>query len=252
MIVPTRLEILAVPGMPEVTEGTDLAAAIATALDQAAIAPRHGDVLVVAQKVVSKAEGAVVRLADVKPSDRAAAWAQTHGKDAAAVEVVLREANRIVRMERGVVIAETRHGFICANAGVDASNVSPGQVTLLPHDPDRSAARLCRDLSERFRCPLAIVIADTFGRPWREGAVNVAVGVAGLRPLDDWRGRPDAFGRRLQSTVIAVADEIAGAAELVMGKTAGTPVALVRGADEWIGEGTAAALVRPASMDLFR
>jgi coenzyme F420-0:L-glutamate ligase/coenzyme F420-1:gamma-L-glutamate ligase len=165
---------------------------------------------------------------------------------------VLRESRRIVRMERGVLISETKHGFVCANAGVDSSNVPHGCVTLLPNDPDASAECLRRAFGVRFGVPVAVVIADSFGRPWREGVVNVALGVAGLRPLVDWRGKADTFGRRLQSTVVAVADEIASAAELVMGKTARTPAAIVRGAAEWIGAGEASLLIRPPEMDLFR
>lgn len=208
--------------------------------------------VVVAQKIVSKAEGAVVALADVTPSPLAAAWAREHGRDAAATEVVLRESRRIVRMERGIVIAETRHGFVCANAGVDASNVPSGYVTVLPRDPDASAARVCDALAARFGGPLGVIVADTFGRPWREGVVNVALGVAGLKPLVDWRGEVDRFGRRLQTTIVAVADEIAAAAELVMGKNAGHPVAVVRGAAEWLGAGDGRALIRDRSLDMFR
>jgi coenzyme F420-0:L-glutamate ligase/coenzyme F420-1:gamma-L-glutamate ligase len=166
--------------------------------------------------------------------------------------VVLRESRRIVRMDRGVIISETRHGFICANAGVDASNVPAGYVTVLPPDADASAERLQAALTGLTGHSVATIVADTFGRPWREGVVNVALGVAGLTPLLDCRGATDPFGRTLQSTVIAVADEIAAAAELVMGKTAGTPVAVVRGAREWLGAGSGRSLLRPASMDMFR
>ena len=250
--MPTELRIVSVPGIPEVTAGADLAELIGGALSACGFALETGDVVVVAQKIVSKAEGAVVALAGVEPSARAAEWAATYAKDPAVIEVVLRESRRLVRMERGVIIAETRHGFICANAGVDASNVPPGYVTVLPRDPDASAARLQRPLSARAGGAVGVIVSDTFGRAWRDGVVNVALGVAGLRPLLDYRGTRDGFGHLLQSTVIAVADEIAGAAELVMGKTTGTPVVVVRGAAEWIGEGTGAMLLRPASMDLFR
>jgi coenzyme F420-0:L-glutamate ligase / coenzyme F420-1:gamma-L-glutamate ligase len=250
--VPTELRIVSVPGIPEVTAGADLAELIGDALSASGFALETGDVVVVAQKIVSKSEGAVVALADVEPSPRAREWALAYDKDPAVIEVVLRESRRLVRMERGVIIAETQHGFICANAGVDASNVPQGYVTRLPRDPDGSAARLQRTLSARVGCVVGVIVADTFGRPWRDGVVNVALGVAGLRPLLDYRGARDRVGHLLQSTVIAVADEIAGAAELVMGKTTGTPVAIVRGAAEWIGEGTGAMLLRPASMDLFR
>ncbi len=248
----TDLRIFAVDGLPEVSRGDDLGALLAEALAGAAIAVEDGDVVVVAQKIVSKAEGAVVDLGGVEASPFAAGWAAAHGRDAATVEVVLREARRVVRMDHGVIIAETRHGLVCANAGVDASNVPDGYVTTLPRDPDASAARLCGALSARLRRRLAVVVADTFGRPWREGVVNVAIGVAGLRPLDDWRGRTDRLGRPLHSTVIAVADEIASAAALVMGKASGLPVAIVRGAAEWCGEGTAAALIRRPAEDMFR
>ena len=246
------LHIAALPGMPEVTAGADVAALIADAVARARRSVDHGDVFVVAQKIVSKSEGALVRLDDVEPSARAVEWAAAHGKDACVVEVVLRESARIVRMERGILIAETRHGFVCANAGVDASNVDLGFVTLLPRDPDASAARIRDALAAAFDRDVAVIVSDTFGRPWREGVVNVALGVAGLRPLADYRGCRDAFGRELSSTVMAIADEIASAAELVMRKTARLPVAIVRGAADWIGRGRGAELVRDASLDLFR
>ncbi|MGB2715728.1 MAG: coenzyme F420-0:L-glutamate ligase [Vicinamibacterales bacterium] len=250
--MPTELHLFAVPGMPEVTAGADLAQFVADALTRAGLTIEAGDVFVVAQKIVSKAEGAVVRLRDVSPSPLATRWAAAWGRDAAVVEVVLRESRRIVRMDRGIIIAETQHGFICANAGVDASNVPLGFVTLLPRDPDASAARLQTALATRFNRPLAAIVADTFGRPWREGVVNVALGVAGLTPLLDCRGTLDQFGRKLETTVIGVADEIASAAELVMGKRAHTPVAIVRGAAEWLGSGRGTQLLRSARLDMFR
>jgi coenzyme F420-0:L-glutamate ligase / coenzyme F420-1:gamma-L-glutamate ligase len=246
------LQIAAVDGIPDVTRGADLAALVAAAVAAEQRRVEAGDVFVVAQKIVSKAEGAIVRLDEVTPSPEAAEWAEAHGKDARIVEVVLRRSRRIVRMERGILIAETHHGFVCANAGVDASNVAPGFVTVLPDDPDASAERLRAALSATFSLPLAVIVSDTFGRPWREGAVNVALGVAGLRPLVDYRGTADAYGRPLTSTVIALADELAAAAEIVMRKSARTPVAIVRGAADWIGEGTGRLLVRDAQADLFR
>jgi coenzyme F420-0:L-glutamate ligase/coenzyme F420-1:gamma-L-glutamate ligase len=249
--MPIELRIFAVPNLPEVDPGADLGALLADALGRPDVALDNGDIVVVAQKIVSKAEGAVVDLSDVKPSPLAASWAVTYDKDPAAVEVVLRESRRIVRMDRGIIISETRHGFVCANAGVDASNVPPGFVTVLPRDPDGSAARLRAALCARLRKNVGVIVADTFGRPWREGVVNVAIGVAGLRPLDDWRGRTDTFGRGLHATVIAVADELAGAAELVMGKTDGVPAAVIRGVDAR-GDGDARELVMPAERDLFR
>jgi coenzyme F420-0:L-glutamate ligase / coenzyme F420-1:gamma-L-glutamate ligase len=247
-----ELRLFGVSGLPEVTRGADLPALVAEAAARGGSAIAPGDVVVVAQKIVSKAEGAVVRLADVEPSAVASAWAAEHGKDPRLIEVVLRESRRIVRMDRGVLIAETRHGFVCANAGVDASNVAPGLVTVLPADPDASAERLRGQLAAHVGGPLAVIVSDTFGRAWREGVVNVALGVAGLQPLLDYRGTMDDFGRPLTSTVIAVADELAAAAELVMRKASGTPAAIVRGAGEWAGDGSGRMLLRDASRDLFR
>ena len=247
-----ELHIFAVSGIPEVTPGADLGTLIADAVRRTGRAVEAGDVFVVAQKIVSKAEGALVRLAEVIPSPLAREWAAAHGLDPHAVEVVFRESRRIVRMDRGILIAETRHGFVCANAGVDTSNVAHGFVTVLPRDPDGSAERVRARLSEAFGCPIAAIVSDTFGRPWREGFVNVALGVAGLRPLIDYRGCVDPHGRRLHATVIALADELAGAAEIVMRKTAATPVAIIRGAAEWTGDGSGRMLVRDASRDLFR
>jgi coenzyme F420-0:L-glutamate ligase/coenzyme F420-1:gamma-L-glutamate ligase len=246
------LLLFAVSGIPEVTPGADLGVLIADAVSRSGRRVEAGDVIVVAQKVVSKAEDAVVRLDDVTPSLAATQWAAVTGRDARLVEVILRESTRIVRMERGILIAETRHGFICANAGVDASNVAPGFVTLLPQDPDASAERLRVALSTAFGCPVAVIVSDTFGRAWREGVINVALGVSGLLPLLDYRGTSDSYGRPLTSTVIALADELAGAAEIVTRKSAGTPVAIARGAAEWVGEGNGRMLVRDASRDLFR
>ena len=243
------IHVFAVPGVPDVEPGDDVGAVIAAAASRAGETIETGDVVVVAQKIVSKAEGALVRLDEVAPSPRAAEWAAAWGKDPRVVEVVLRESRRIVRMQRGILIAETLHGFVCANAGVDASNVERGLVTVLPRDPDQSAARI----RARIGSPdIGVIVSDTFGRPWREGVLNVALGVAGLRPLLDYRGCRDPYGRELTSTVIAVADELAAAAELVMRKTARLPVAIVRGAAEWLGEGSGAELLRAAEQDLFR
>jgi coenzyme F420-0:L-glutamate ligase/coenzyme F420-1:gamma-L-glutamate ligase len=250
--VPSDLQIYALAGLPDVAPGDDLPALIAAAVARSGRPAAGGDIFVIAQKVVSKAEGALVRLDDVEPSSPARAWADRYNKDARVIEVVLREASRIVRMERGVIIAETRHGFVCANAGVDASNVPAGFACVLPRDPDASAARLRDALAAMFGAPVGVIVSDTFGRPWREGAVNVALGVAGVKPLLDWRGRPDQHGRRMQTTVIALADELASAAELVTGKTCRTPVAIVRGAAEWLGDGSGRSLLRDAAADLFR
>jgi coenzyme F420-0:L-glutamate ligase/coenzyme F420-1:gamma-L-glutamate ligase len=246
------ITVAAVAGVPEIVRGDDLAAIISSAARRSVRTIEDGDVFVVAQKIVSKAEGAIVELEQVAPSARAEQWAASFGKDARVVEVILRESRRIVRMERGLIIAETHHGFVCANAGVDTSNVPTGFVTLLPRDPDASAARLRDALIGALDRSVAVIVSDSFGRPWREGVVDVALGVAGLRPLADYRGCSDAFGRRLESTVMAIADELASAAELVMRKTIGVPVAIVRGAAEWTGDGTGQMLVRDASRDLFR
>ena len=243
-----RLEAWPLPGLPEVREGDDLAALLAGAAGDGL---RAGDVLVVAQKVVSKAEGAVVALARVTPSPRARDLAAAAGRDPRHVQVVLDEAAELVRAERGVLIARTRHGFVCANAGVDASNApAPDTVVCLPRDPDGSA----RALRARLPGRPAVVIADSFGRAWRHGQAEVAIGVAGLAPLDDWRGRADSAGRPLHATWIAVADEAAAAADLVRDKASREPAVVVRGLERFVtaadGPG-AAALVRPPAEDLF-
>lgn len=253
-----RVEIQALEGMPEIREGDDLAALIGDALvaTREALPLRTGDVLVVTQKVVSKAEGAIVDLRTVEPRPEAVVWAERWDRDARQVEVVLREARRIVRMEHGVLITETVHGFVCANGGVDASNVGPesgDMVTLLPVDPDASAQALRARLGARFGHDLGVIVSDSFGRPWRWGITDVALGVAGIEPLEDLRGRPDADGRAMRTTVRAVADEIASAAELALGKSAGRPVALVRGANPPPGEGSVQRDVLMApEHDLFR
>ena len=239
------ISIRPVEGLPEIGEGDDLAALIAERTELA-----DGDVLVVAQKAVSKAEGRVVRLDEVEPSERARELAAD--RDPRQLEVILREAVRLVRVRPPLVIAETRHGFVCASAGVDASNAAgPGTLVLLPLDPDASAARIRLGLLERTGRKVGVVVSDSFGRAWRQGTTDVAIGVAGIRPLLDLRGVHDAAGYELHATTIAVADEIAGAAELVMGKTSGVPAAIVRGLDV-AGEGSAHELVMPPERDLFR
>jgi len=247
------LHIFAVPGIPEVVPGADLGALIADAVARSGRAIEAGDIVVVAQKIVSKAEGAIVRLDEVTPSAMASRWAAETAKDPRVVEVILRESSRIVRMDRGILIAETRHGFVCANAGVDASNVEPGFVTVLPDDLDASAERLRAALCESQRCPVAVIVSDTFGRAWRHGLTDVAIGVAGIAAVVDLRGTADDRGRILQVTEVAIADEIASAAELVMGKAAAVPAAIVRGLDAaWFGNGSARDLVRNPQEDLFR
>jgi coenzyme F420-0:L-glutamate ligase/coenzyme F420-1:gamma-L-glutamate ligase len=226
---------LPVPGIGEVRPGDDVAALIGDAIDAAshddsAYRPQTGDAIVVTQKIVSKAEGKIVDLSTIEPRPEAVAWGKEWGRDPRQVEVVLRESAEIIRMERGVIVSRTRHGFVCANAGVDASNVPAGTVTLLPDDPDGTARQLQQALSERFGVPLGIVVSDSFGRPWRLGIIDVAIGVAGFGALVDLRGEPDAQGRIMRTTVIAVADEIASAADLAAGKTSNRPVVIVRGA----------------------
>ena len=242
---------------PEVSPGDDLPALVVDAIRRSAavdadLAPRPGDVIVVTQKVVSKAEGRVVDLRTVTPRAEAVAFAERFDRDARQVEVVLRESVDIVRMERGVVISRTRHGFVCANAGVDASNVAPETVTLLPVDPDASARAIRGRLAEELGVEVAVIVTDSFGRPWRLGIVDVALGVAGFAPLDDQRGKPDTAGRTMRTTVVAVADEIASAAELAAGKTSGKPVVLVRGATLPSGDGSVQRdVVMPRELDLF-
>jgi coenzyme F420-0:L-glutamate ligase / coenzyme F420-1:gamma-L-glutamate ligase len=232
--------------LPEVEPGADLASLVTKAH-----LVEEGDVLVVAQKVVSKAEGRVVRLDAVEPSERARELAGADG-DPRHVEVVLRESVRVVRARGSLVIAETRHGFVCASAGVDASNApEAGTVVVLPLDPDDSARRIRARIRELTGRTVAVIISDSFGRPWRQGTTDVAIGVAGLAPLLDLRGKRDASGYELRSTQIAVADELAGAAELVMGKTSGIPGAVIRGFASG-GDGSARELVMPAERDLFR
>jgi len=246
------VEIFPVKGLPEVRPGHDITAAIAHCVRTSGPQVLQHDIFVVAQKIVSKAEGRVVRLAEVTPSQRALAWAEAWSKDARVVELVLRETKRVVRMERGLIIAETHHGFVCANAGVDVSNADEGTAILLPQNPDESARALQARLSAAFECHLGVIVSDTFGRAWREGLVNVALGVAGLSPLIDYRGRTDANGRPLHATVIAIADELAAAAELVMRKSERIPVAIVRGVAVESRSGSGAELIRAAEKDLFR
>ncbi len=248
----SEVSVCGLPGFPEVSRGDNLAALIAESIRNASLEVKDKDIFVVAQKIVSKAEGQVLKLEDIEPSAKAQRWARDHGKDARLVEVVLRESKRVLRMERGLLIVETQHGFVCANAGVDTSNIASGQVTLLPKDSDRSAAQIRQDLEREFGVRLALIVSDTFGRPWREGLVNVALGVSGMTPFIDYRGQKDCFGGELQATQMAVADQLASTAELVMGKTKGVPVALIRGFDYPEGEGEGRQILRSKEKDLFR
>jgi coenzyme F420-0:L-glutamate ligase/coenzyme F420-1:gamma-L-glutamate ligase len=246
------LRLLALHGVPAVRPGDDLAALLRAAA-QASGVVLAGGVLVVCQKVVSKAEGRVVRLADVVPSPEAQRIAAQDGKDPRHVEVVLRETARVVRHAHGVWIAETRHGFVCANAGVDLSNApGAGIAVLLPEDPDASARRLRAALVATGAGPLGVVVSDTFGRPWREGLVDVALGCAGVAPLSDWRGRTDWTGRPLEVTAMAQVDQLAAAAGLLMGKDAGLPAVWIEGAPVMEPDGGIAPLLRDPKLDLFR
>jgi coenzyme F420-0:L-glutamate ligase/coenzyme F420-1:gamma-L-glutamate ligase len=251
MLTATALE-----GLPEVIPGDDLAELTAQALTQNHQALETGDVLVIAHKIISKAEGRIRRLADVEPGDRAAKLADYLNKDPRHVQVILDESQTVLRASRGVLICVTHHGFVCANAGVDASNV-PGEdtVVLLPQDPDRSARDLRAKLGRRLGTAPAVIVTDSFGRAWRNAQVDVAIGCAGLRPIDDWRGRTDSTNRMLKATAIAAADELAAAADLVRTKDGSLPLVLIRGADRHVtaydGPG-AAALIRPEAEDLFR
>ncbi len=247
-----ELRVIGVGGLPDVKPGDDVAALIHEAVEGQDTPLAAGDVLIVTQKIVSKAEGRVVALADVEPGAEALRLAEETEKDPRLVELILRESRRIVRQAGPVLITETRHGFVCANAGIDASNVGEGSVALLPEDPDRSAAGIRAALRERTGLEVAVVISDTFGRPWREGHTNVAVGVAGMEPFVDYVGQRDPYGQELRVSTLAVADELAGAAELVMGKLSGVPVAIVRGYEYPKGCGAARDMIRPPERDLFR
>ncbi len=250
----TEVRIIGIPGIPEIHEGDDLPSMIVTAARENNIAIEEGDVLVVTQKVVSKAEGRIVDLDDITPSPFAESYAREFEKDARQIEVVLRESKRIVRQQHGVMICETYHGFICANAGVDASNVEKtGTVCLLPVDPDASVRAIRDAVKAQLGVTTAVIMSDTFGRPWREGHVNFAIGLAGIAPVIDYSGQVDPAGYELRVTQMAVVDELAAAAELVHGKLARVPVAVVRGVEYAASEDASTSLlIRPAERDMFR
>jgi coenzyme F420-0:L-glutamate ligase / coenzyme F420-1:gamma-L-glutamate ligase len=253
----TSLEVIALEGLPLVRPGDDLVELIASALTRNNVTPRAQDVLVVAQKIVSKAEGRIVDLATIKPSAQAIALAADVDKDPQLVELILSESVRVVRARRNVLIVEHRLGFIMANAGVDQSNVGPAdgssRALLLPENPDRSAETLRRGLAAATGIDLAVVINDSFGRPWRQGTAGVAIGAAGLPALIDLRGRPDLFGRTLEASVIGFADEVAAAASLLMGQAdEATPIVLIRGLRWSAPESSAATILRSPNEDLFR
>jgi coenzyme F420-0:L-glutamate ligase/coenzyme F420-1:gamma-L-glutamate ligase len=244
------VEVLGVEGFPEVRSGDDLNRMISGAVARD-LRPR--DVLVVTHKIVSKAEGRLVDLRTIEPSTLAKGYATRYGKDPRQIEVVFRESRRIVRMDRGIIISETHHGFVCANAGVDASNVPDDDaVCLLPVDPDASARRLRDALAEDPGVEVAVVISDSFGRTWRHGITDVAIGVAGMDPVADYRGQRDPHGFPMEASVLAIADELAAAAELVMGKIDGIPLAIVRGYSYSPSSGSARELLMPPERDMFR
>ena len=247
------LQILPIPVGDEILPGNSLVETLLGALKRQKTSLKQGDILVIKHKIVSKAEGQLVELAKIKPSPSSRAWARQYSLDARIVEVALSQAARIVRRKRGVIITETRHGFVCANSGIDASNVNGGRhALLLPENPDRSAARLNRVLKRRLKLHIPVIITDSFGRPWREGLTEVAIGIAGMKPLRDFRGRRDSHGYKLQASIEAVADELACAAGLVCGKLDRVPACIIRGFAYESAKGTVRDLIRPAKMDLFR
>ncbi len=248
-----ELRVIPVGLAGEMRPGDSVAEKLLQGIERRRLRLERGDILVVTHKIVSKAEGRIVRLAQVRPSLPARRWAKRHGLDARVVELALAQSRRVVRMQRGVLITETGAGLVCANSGVDVSNVDGGRsAVLLPEDPDASALQIHRVLRKRLRLDVPVIIADTFGRPWREGLTEAAIGLAGMRAFHDYRGRRDARGHRLRVTLEAVADELACAAGLVMGKLSRTPACIVRGFRYTAGRGRARDLVRPAGNDLFR
>jgi coenzyme F420-0:L-glutamate ligase/coenzyme F420-1:gamma-L-glutamate ligase len=250
---PAELWLLPLPMKDEIVRGDSIGARICEALARQRLRLRAGDVLVVKHKIVSKAEGAIVSLDDVRPSAKARAWAAKNHLDPRVTQLALDQSRRIVRQQRNVLITETRHGFICANSGVDVSNVDGGRsAVLLPPDPDRSARRIRSYLRRKLAISIPVIISDSFGRPWREGLTEVAIGIAGLRPLHDYRGQRDQHGYSLHASIEAVADELACAAGLVCGKLERVPVCVIRGFPYQSGSGGARRLIRPAAFDLFR
>ena len=250
---PAELRAIPIRGIGSIRPGDALAEKILEAMAHQKLRLERGDILVVTHKVVSKAEGQIVRLRQLKPSRVAQRWAKRNRLDARVAELALSQARRVVRMERGVLITQTRHGLVCANSGVDVSNVDGGRsAVLLPHDPDRSAEQLRRALKEHTGVDVPVIVTDSFGRPWREGLTEVAIGVAGMKPFRDYRGRRDAAGYRLRASLEAVADELAAVAGLAGGKLSRTPACIIRGFRYTRGQGRARDLVRSAKRDLFR
>ena len=246
------ISIYPITEIGEITKGVKLGEAIAEALPKNALTLLKGDIVVVTSKAVSKAEGRLIKLNDVKPTSKAERLAKRLNKDPRVAELILRESRRVLRVERGIIITRTKHGIICANSGIDQSNVPEGYAVLLPEDPDRSAEVIAKQIEKKTGVKPPVIITDTYGRPWRRGQVQFAIGVYGLNPILDYRGKPDTYGRALKVTEIAVADELASAAELVMGKTKRCPVALVRGYEYEERSGKAKDLIRPLREDLFK
>ena len=248
-----EIHIIGLTGIPEIIEGDELGNLISTEIKKQHLTLNEGDILVVTQKVISKAEGRIIDLKEIEPSQMAIQLASDYEKDPRHVEVVLRESKRIVRMDRGVIISETHHGFICANAGVDSSNnIDLAKVSLLPENPDASASNIRMSIHMELGVEVGVIISDTFGRPWREGATNIAIGVSGINPLKDYRGQSDLAGYSLKTTTIAIADELAAASELVMSKLDRVPVAIIKGYHYNSSDTGISALLRKSDRDLFR
>ena len=250
--MPPRYEVIGIEGIGEIRPGDDIARIVVEAAERQRTPLTSGDVVVLSQKIVSKSEGRLLRLPDITPSPMATTFAAGLGRDPRLIEVILRESRRVVRMDRGVLVTETHHGWVCANAGVDQSNVDADVVALLPVDPDGSARAFRDGVRTHTRAEVHVIVADTFGRPWREGLVNIAIGVAGFAPILSYLGQQDPAGRPLQATILAVADELAGAAEPVMGKLDRIPAAIVRGLALQPSEEGSKALLRDPARDLFR
>jgi coenzyme F420-0:L-glutamate ligase/coenzyme F420-1:gamma-L-glutamate ligase len=247
------LTIIGLKGIPEIKKGDDIAEIIYSTLKKQNMYLQDKDIIVITQKIVSKSEGRIIDLSKIKPSRLALRLAKTSKKDPRIIEVILRESKSILRLKNGKIISETKHGFVCANAGVDKSNIEGENfVSILPKDPDKSAMKIREKLIELTGRNLAVIISDTFGRPWRIGQVNVAIGIAGLKPIKDYRGKKDMFNQELKVTMMAIADELASAAELVMNKSDGVPIAIIRGYDYPEGEASIKEIIRPIELDLFR
>jgi coenzyme F420-0:L-glutamate ligase/coenzyme F420-1:gamma-L-glutamate ligase len=248
-----ELTMFGVEGLPEVKEGDDLTKLIIRSLDTQGKKLEHKDVVIITSKIVSKAEGCLVTVKDIQPSALAIELSKSSGKTANEIEMILRESSSPIKITDYVLIMETKHGFICANAGIDRSNIENQEMALLlPKDPDSTAEKIKQSLENHYNVELAVIISDTFGRPWRMGQTNVAIGVSGMLAIKDYRGQSDQFGYELKATEIAVADQIASTAELVMGKSDGIPVAVIRGYSYPDGNGTSKDLIRPREKDLFR